>query len=95
MKTLATTLSIPGVALFSLAFFGGAVEPPTALGAGAVCFAIAAFHSDGRAGSARTRSCLAIAAALASEGGNRSRAATRLGLSRQGLLNKIARYELA
>lgn len=36
-----------------------------------------------------------IAAALASEGGNRSRAATRLGLSRQGLLNKIARYELA
>ena len=36
-----------------------------------------------------------IAAALASEGGNRSRAANRLGLSRQGLLNKIARYGLA
>ncbi|HMV68907.1 MAG TPA: helix-turn-helix domain-containing protein, partial [Myxococcota bacterium] len=36
----------------------------------------------------------AITNALALEGGNRSRAARRLGLSRQGLLNKIARYEL-
>ncbi|MCB9742195.1 MAG: sigma-54-dependent Fis family transcriptional regulator [Alphaproteobacteria bacterium] len=36
----------------------------------------------------------AIGAALAAEGGNRTRAAKRLGLSRQGLLNKIARYEL-
>ena len=34
----------------------------------------------------------AIANALALEGGNRSRAARRLGLSRQGLLNKVARY---
>ncbi|MEQ1566607.1 MAG: sigma-54 dependent transcriptional regulator [Myxococcota bacterium] len=34
-----------------------------------------------------------IAAALAAEGGNRSRAARRLGLSRQGLANKLARYE--
>jgi DNA-binding NtrC family response regulator len=32
--------------------------------------------------------------AIAAEGGNRSRAAKRLGLSRQGLLNKIARYDL-
>jgi DNA-binding NtrC family response regulator len=36
-----------------------------------------------------------IAAALATEGGNRSRAAARLGLSRQGLLNKMARYGLS
>ena len=36
----------------------------------------------------------AIAHALALEGGNRTRAAKRLGLSRQGLLNKLARYEL-
>ncbi|MCB9765731.1 MAG: sigma-54-dependent Fis family transcriptional regulator [Alphaproteobacteria bacterium] len=36
----------------------------------------------------------AIAAALAAEGGNRTRAAKRLGLSRQGLLNKMARFEL-
>ena len=36
-----------------------------------------------------------IAAALAAEGGNRSRAARRLCLSRQGLLNKMARYGLA
>jgi two-component system, NtrC family, response regulator AtoC len=35
-----------------------------------------------------------IVAALAVEGGNRSRAAKRLGLSRQGLLNKLARYEI-
>ncbi len=35
-----------------------------------------------------------IAAALAAEGGNRSRAARRLGLSRQGLLNKMARFDL-
>ncbi len=35
-----------------------------------------------------------IASALAREGGNRSRAARRLGLSRQGLLNKLARYGL-
>lgn len=35
-----------------------------------------------------------IAAALAAEGGNRSRAARRLCLSRQGLLNKMARYGL-
>ena len=33
-----------------------------------------------------------ITAALAAEGGNRSRAAARLGLSRQGLLNKLARW---
>jgi DNA-binding NtrC family response regulator len=32
--------------------------------------------------------------ALAAEGGNRSRAAQRLGLSRQGLLNKIGRYDI-
>jgi two-component system response regulator AtoC len=37
----------------------------------------------------------AIANALALEGGNRSRAAKRLGLSRQGLLNKLARYGVA
>ncbi|MFT4627358.1 MAG: DNA-binding NtrC family response regulator [Myxococcota bacterium] len=36
----------------------------------------------------------AIGAALAAEGGNRTRAAEALGLSRQGLLNKIARYGL-
>ncbi len=36
-----------------------------------------------------------IEAALAATAGNRSHAATRLGLSRQGLLNKIARYGLA
>ena len=36
----------------------------------------------------------AIGAALAAEGGNRSRAAKRLGLSRQGLLNKMGRYGL-
>ncbi|MCB9795725.1 MAG: sigma-54-dependent Fis family transcriptional regulator [Alphaproteobacteria bacterium] len=36
----------------------------------------------------------AIGAALAAEGGNRTRAAKRLGLSRQGLLNKMARYDL-
>ena len=35
-----------------------------------------------------------IRAALAAEGGNRSRTARRLGLSRQGLLNKIDRYGL-
>lgn len=35
-----------------------------------------------------------IARALAEAGGNRSHAAKRLGLSRQGLLNKIARYGL-
>ena len=35
-----------------------------------------------------------IAAALAATQGNRSHAATRLGLSRQGLLNKIERYGL-
>jgi transcriptional regulator with PAS, ATPase and Fis domain len=35
----------------------------------------------------------AIAAALAAEGGNRTRAARRLGLSRQGLLNKLGRIE--
>lgn len=33
-----------------------------------------------------------VAGALAAEGGNRSRAAKRLGLSRQGLLNKLERY---
>lgn len=33
-----------------------------------------------------------ITGALAAEGGNRSRAAKRLGLSRQGLLNKLERY---
>ena len=36
----------------------------------------------------------AIQAAMAAEGGNRTRAAQRLGLSRQGLHNKLARYEL-
>ena len=36
----------------------------------------------------------AIQAGLAAEGGNRSRTAERLGLSRQGLLNKMARYGL-
>jgi DNA-binding NtrC family response regulator len=36
-----------------------------------------------------------IKAALAAEGDNRTRAAARLGLSRQGLLNKMARYEIA
>ncbi len=35
-----------------------------------------------------------IAAALAATAGNRSHAAARLGLSRQGLLNKMARYGL-
>ena len=35
-----------------------------------------------------------IAAALAATGGNRSHTATRLGLSRQGLLNKMDRYGL-
>jgi DNA-binding NtrC family response regulator len=35
-----------------------------------------------------------IEAALAESGGNKSRAAERLGLSRQGLLNKLARYGL-
>lgn len=35
-----------------------------------------------------------IERALAVAGGNRSHAATRLGLSRQGLLNKMARYGL-
>lgn len=35
-----------------------------------------------------------IERALAAESGNRSHAATRLGLSRQGLLNKMARYGL-
>ncbi len=35
-----------------------------------------------------------IAAALAATGGNRSHAAQRLGLSRQGLLNKMDRYGL-
>jgi len=35
-----------------------------------------------------------IVAALAATGGNRSQAAQRLGLSRQGLANKIARYRL-
>lgn len=35
-----------------------------------------------------------IRATLATEGGNRTRAAQRLGLSRQGLLNKIARHDL-
>jgi DNA-binding NtrC family response regulator len=35
-----------------------------------------------------------IAAALAMTGGNRSHAAQRLGLSRQGLLNKLDRYGL-
>jgi DNA-binding NtrC family response regulator len=35
-----------------------------------------------------------IAAALATEGGNRSRTALRLGLSRQGLLNKLSRLGL-
>jgi len=35
-----------------------------------------------------------IKAALAAEGGNHSRAALRLGLSRQGLLNKLDRFEL-
>ena len=36
----------------------------------------------------------AIRAALAAEGGNRTRTAERLGLSRQGLLNKLGRYGL-
>ena len=36
----------------------------------------------------------AITAALAAEGGNRTRAAERLGMSRQGLLNKMERYGL-
>jgi DNA-binding NtrC family response regulator len=36
--------------------------------------------------------CAEIQRALAAENGNRSHAATRLGLSRQGLLNKMARY---
>ena len=36
----------------------------------------------------------AIRAALAAEGGNRSRTARRLGLSRQGLLNKMERFGL-
>jgi DNA-binding NtrC family response regulator len=35
-----------------------------------------------------------IAAALAATSGNRSHAAQRLGLSRQGLLNKMDRYGL-
>ena len=35
-----------------------------------------------------------IASALELTAGNRSQAATRLGLSRQGLLNKMARYGL-
>ena len=35
-----------------------------------------------------------IASALEREGGNRTRAAKRLGLSRQGLLNKMERYGL-
>jgi len=35
-----------------------------------------------------------IRAALSAEGGNRTRAARRLGLSRQGLLNKMGRYGL-
>ena len=35
-----------------------------------------------------------IAAALAATGGNRSQAAQRIGLSRQGLLNKMDRYGL-
>jgi DNA-binding NtrC family response regulator len=35
-----------------------------------------------------------IAAALEATQGNRSHAATRLGLSRQGLLNKMDRYGL-
>ena len=36
-----------------------------------------------------------IQGALATEGGNRSRAAKRLGLSRQGLLNKLERYGIS
>jgi DNA-binding NtrC family response regulator len=36
-----------------------------------------------------------VRAALAATAGNRSHAATRLGLSRQGLLNKIARYGIS
>jgi DNA-binding NtrC family response regulator len=35
-----------------------------------------------------------LAAALAATGGNKSQAAQRLGLSRQGLLNKLARHGL-
>ena len=35
-----------------------------------------------------------LKSALAAEGGNKSRAAERLGLSRQGLLNKLGRYEI-
>jgi transcriptional regulator of acetoin/glycerol metabolism len=35
-----------------------------------------------------------LSAALAATGGNKSQAALRLGLSRQGLLNKLARHGL-
>jgi transcriptional regulator of acetoin/glycerol metabolism len=35
-----------------------------------------------------------LAAALAATGGNKSQAAQRLGLSRQGFLNKLARHGL-
>jgi transcriptional regulator with GAF, ATPase, and Fis domain len=35
-----------------------------------------------------------VVEALCQTGGNRSRAARILGLTRQGLLNKIARYEI-
>ncbi|HEX3480726.1 MAG TPA: helix-turn-helix domain-containing protein [Kofleriaceae bacterium] len=36
----------------------------------------------------------AIAAALASEGGNRTHAARRLGISRRSLVYKLAKYDL-
>ena len=36
-----------------------------------------------------------LAAAMAATGGNKAQAAQRLGLSRQGLLNKLARHGLA
>jgi DNA-binding NtrC family response regulator len=38
-------------------------------------------------------SLLVIAEALRACGGNKAQAAKRLGLSRQGLLNKLRRYE--
>jgi transcriptional regulator with PAS, ATPase and Fis domain len=38
--------------------------------------------------------CRLVKEALKAAAGNRSRAAKALGLSRQGLLNKIARYEI-
>ena len=57
--------------------------------------AVAAPDGDSLADQIEALERRAVASALNAEGGNRSRAAKRLGLSRQGLLNKLARFGLA